>query len=100
MKIRDFYPSNIVKKLRKRLLLSKSMMRYAYITLYPRQYEMYRLICNHFNGDEGKIKKYIKEYGFSDPRMICVPNVEYIINESRLGDDLSYILEDRSIQKK
>jgi len=100
MKIKDYYPSNILKRLRKRVLLTNAMMRYAYVTMYPRQYELYRIILSYFKGDEKAAKDFIKEYGFVDPIIIYNSNVECIIDESRLDEDFSYILEEIESKKK
>ena len=70
MKIKDYYPSNILKRCRGAMKLQRSLLLNMYFVTHPSERDSYYLILHYFNWDEEKVRDYIKEYGLVDPKFI------------------------------
>lgn len=94
MKIKDYYPSSIIKRCKRGTKLQRSLLLNMYFVTHPLERENYQLILRYFNWDEEKVRDYIKQYGFVDPKIIMDQRSIVQIYEPT-EEDFPYIIEER-----
>lgn len=94
MKIKDYYPSNIIKRCKSGMKLQRRLLLNMYFATHPLERDNYYLILRYFNWDEEKVRDYIKQYGFVDPKIIMEQRSIVQVCEPT-DEDFSYVVEEK-----